>query len=114
MSTKKSMMRQKNLKKKQLGFDINKKNKKKVIEKNTFSKNAHSLSQKRPLTAKNGYYFIWGYHAVTAALSNPNRVVRTFYASTKTKEMALNLIQNATCKTDTDLIEINDFRCGKV
>ena len=100
------MMRQKNLKKKQLDFDIDKKNKKKVIEKNTFSKNAYSLSQKRPLTAKNGYYFIWGYHAVTAALSNPNRVVRTFYASTKTKEMALNLIQNATCKTDTDSLKL--------
>ena len=74
--------------------------------KNTFSKNAHPLSQKRPLTAKNGYYFIWGYHAVTAALSNPNRVVRTFYASTKTKEMALNLIQNATCKTATDSLKL--------
>ena len=51
-------------------------------------------------------YFIWGYHAVTAALSNPNRVVRTFYASIKTEEMALNLIQNATCKTDTDSLKL--------
>ncbi len=100
------MMRQKNLKKKQLGFDIDKNNRRKVIEKNTVSKNLDSLSKKRRLTAKNGYYFIWGYHAVIAALSNPNRIVRTFYASTKTKEIALNLIQNATCKTDTGSLKL--------
>ena len=99
-------MRQKNSKKQKLEFSVYKKTKKKLPKQNTVNKYAKPLSQKHRLTAQNGYYFIWGYHAVMAALLNPNRVVKAFYASPKSKNIALDLARNAVCKTESKPLKL--------
>ncbi len=94
-------MRQKKSKKKELRFSSDQHSKKNLPKKNSIARNARPLSKKYRVTAENGYYFIWGYHAVLAALSNPKRLVKTFYASPKSKNIALKLAKNASCKTES-------------
>lgn len=107
-------MRQKKLNKKTSEFTLNRQTKKGLNKQNFDTKYSRQAPQKHRLTAKNGYYFIWGYHPVIAALLNPNRVVKTFYASSKSKNIALDLTKKAVCKTETKplkptILELEQF-----
>ena len=70
------------------------------------SKRLKSHLNKKRLSTVPGHYFIWGYHAVCAALANPNRFVRCIYASTTSKKLAEKLIKNAVCKTTSETMEL--------
>ena len=81
-------------------------NKPKQARKNWGSKHLKSRPHKQRLSAAPGHYFIWGYHAVCAALSNPNRIVKRFYASPTSKELAVELAKNAACRTVSESVEL--------
>ena len=100
-------MRQKKPKKKESQFSSDQQSKKYLPKKNSIARKRRPLSKKYRLTAENGYYFIWGYHAVLAALSNPKRIVKTFYASPKSKNLALKLAKNALCKTESNQLKFS-------
>ena len=78
----------------------------KHTRKNGFSKPLKTRPHKHRPSARPGFYFIWGYHAVCAALSNPNRIIKRFYASPTSKELAIKLVQNAKCRTASEAIEL--------
>ena len=84
----------------------NKVDQSKYERKNGFSKHLKTRPHKHRLSAQPGYFFIWGYHAVCAALSNPNRFVKRFYASPTSKELAVELAQNAACRSASEDIEV--------
>lgn len=106
-------MQQKKLKKKELKFPSNRQPEKNSLEKDAIDKYAIISHKKNRLSAENGHYFIWGYHAVLAALSNPNRVVKTIYASPKSKNRALELVQNAVCKTESGPLKLTILETGQ-
>ena len=99
-------MRQKKLNNETSAMSTNTQNGLKNARKSWGSKHLKSRPHKRQLSAGPGHYFIWGYHAVCAALSNPNRVVKRFYASPTSKELAIELAQNAVCRTVSEEIEL--------
>ncbi|MDC3312152.1 23S rRNA (guanosine(2251)-2'-O)-methyltransferase RlmB [Alphaproteobacteria bacterium] len=102
-------MRQKKLKNQQSGPAGNDENKAKNYKKSKFSKGSHSPKtriQTRTIKAAQGCYLMWGFHAVSAALANPTRLVRRIYASPHSKDAVTELIQNAACKTHTDMSEL--------
>ena len=99
-------MRQKKSKNETSAMFTKTENRPKQALKNTGSKHVKSRLHKQRLSPGPGYYFIWGYHAVCAALSNPNRIVKRFYASPTSKELAIELAQNAACRTASEAIEL--------
>ncbi len=84
----------------------NRDNRPKHSKKSGFSRHLQTRPHKHRLSAGPGYYFIWGYHAVCAALSNRNRLVKRFYASPTSKELAKKLARNASCRTVSEAIEL--------
>mgnify|MGYP001161641466 FL=1 len=99
-------MRQKKSKNETSAMSTKTENRPKQARKNGGSKHLKSRPHKQRLSAGPGHYFIWGYHAVCAALSNPNRIVKRFYASPTSKELAIELAQNAACRTASEAIEL--------
>ena len=84
----------------------NRENRQKYSGKSGFPKHLKTSPQKNRLLAGQGHYFIWGYHAVCAALSNQNRIVKRFYASPTSKELAVELAHKAACRTATEVLEL--------
>ena len=99
-------MRQKKSKNETSAMSTKTENRPKQARKNGGSKHLKSRPYKQRLSAGPGHYFIWGYHAVCAALSNPNRIVKRFYASPTSKELAIELAQNAACRTASKYLRL--------
>ena len=100
-------MRQKKSKNEEKEMSTNKENRRKYSRKSPFLKNPKTYPKKYRLTAEPGYYFIWGYHAVCAALLNPNRFVKRLYASPNSEQIARELAQNAVCRTNSNTLELS-------
>ena len=84
----------------------NRENRQKYSRKSGLPKHLKTRPHKHRLSAEQGHYFIWGYHAVCAALSNQNRIVKRFYASPTSKELAVELAHKAACRTASEVLEL--------
>lgn len=84
MSTKKAPMRQKN----------DKKNASRPSGRSLRGSNRpHSKDRGDSLRAPNNSYFLWGHHALGAALSNHNRRIKALYATTEGRDRLTEMIR---------------------
>ena len=84
----------------------NRKNRPKHAKKSGVPKHLKIRPNKHRLSAEQGYYFIWGYHAVCAVLANQKRFVKRLYASPTSKELAVALAKKAACETASEVLEL--------